>query len=158
MSQKIKFRAWDKELKMMTKAFSLEDLFEIMDMTTRSRPIICMENGTLVVGFSGLTFLRYSGSKDKNNKEIYEGDIVRCWKKWSHFDTKNSMEMVEGYATAVIRNCGWSFYYEELSSGNSDAWFFDGPEGPEFCPNNDTETQEIIGNIYKNPELLENKK
>ena len=71
--------------------------------------------------------MQYTWLKDKNGKEIYEGDIVFCdaiEEKW------------------VIKWWKYSFRCKTEST-RSDDW---------FMPYEDS--MEIIGNIYENPELL----
>ncbi len=88
-------------------------------------------------GKQGIIPLEYTGLKDKNGKEIYEGDIVRI--KQYNYDSE------------------WRLCTLTLVSPitfTSDCQFF-----PTKLVNNrlwepDTE---VIGNIYENPELLEKK-
>lgn len=80
-------------------------------------------------------FMQSTGLKDKNDVEVYEGDIVRC-----------------------SRGCPHLIYWEkELGGtyiGGMPAWYLSGlNEGYAW-----TSTEEIIGNIYENPELLEDTK
>lgn len=77
-------------------------------------------------------FMQSTGLKDKNGTEVYEGDIVKC-----------------------SRGCPHLIYWEkELCGtyiGGMPAWYLSGlNEGYAW-----TGTEEIIGNIYENPELLE---
>ena len=91
-------------------------------------------------GFSSIgTAQQYTGLKDKNGKEIYEGDVLR----WKYKDDN-------GYRTqkgdkiigAVWYNTGTTEY--RVEKGNDDSRL------NEF----NTSEIEIIGNIYENPELI----
>lgn len=79
----------------------------------------------------GLIFQQYTGLKDKNGVEIYEGDIVNHY--WSN-------EVGESFChKTVIKN---PFDYKA-----NEAMYFN------YC-----DGLEVIGNIYENPELLKTKK
>jgi len=77
------------------------------------------------------TLMQYTGLKDKNGKEIYEGDIVNSW--YEEYNTggigsefkKHIVEFKMGAFTNCINT------YKPI---------------------------EVIGNIYENPELLEPEK
>lgn len=60
----IKFRAWNPELKKMSKPFSFGQILNFWDTNFKS-----LEPDKEIV-------MQFTGLHDKNGKEIYEGDIV----------------------------------------------------------------------------------
>src|SRR3989304_9140917 len=74
--------------------------------------------------------MQYTGLKDKNGKEIYEGDILRTNE---HID----------FIVWNEKKCGFS-YSNDKSNMSLPQWFEHGQYSG----------TEIIGNIYENPELL----
>ena len=85
---------------------------------------------------------QYTGIKDKNGKEIFEGDIVK--------NQFGSIGVVE-YFTKLTWDSGGSdhpgFYCRE--------WFYMGYEDELDYSEGFNDRIEVIGNIYENKELLE---
>ena len=79
------------------------------------------------------TIGQYTGLKDNNDKEIYEGDMVQY---------KNSIE--HGIGEVVFDNCGFEFNWLDRNEFPTSMKYL-------MC----SSELEIIGNIYENPELLE---
>ena len=123
--REIKFRAWDKENEKMMKVSSLH---------LENKEISVKENGTFRL-FRMQDLMQYTGLKDKNNKEIYEGDIL-------FFRDENTKYVVVWQDAAfIIKSIEIRKYSEEM------CWLDD----IEICC-------EIVGNIYENKNLLEENK
>src|SRR5699024_6670241 len=131
--REFKFRAWDKESERM---FNIAR-FDFADHTVYSHLFAC--EGYLA---ENLEIMQYTGLKDKNSTEIYEGDVVQYLKhKRIYHDYENESAYVE-YNESKCR------FELNKGKGNNET----------FCSfskfGTDDEEVEVIGNIYEHPHLL----
>lgn len=116
--REIKFRAWNKETKKMIDPHKLTPLALHKD---------CAEmKGVFLPFHKDLELIEYTGLKDKNGKEIYEGDILQI------FDKNHEVKIIN-----TESKCFVDYGYPDKHNGPTPYWV------------------EIIGNIYENPKLLE---
>ena len=119
--REIKFRAWDKK----KRAMLWDDDFVISE----GKPVSVF-GGEIDFRIDGI-LMQFTGLRDKNGKEIYEGDILRTG--------------ISGFKTVVDYREGMFCFDPDEEGDRRHALMM--ILDPKY-------KVEVIGNIYENPELL----
>lgn len=134
MNREIKFRAWD-GVQMFGAGFN--DVFEFH--RNREGKAYCIGYANLErAGAHTLRLMQYTGLKDKNGVEIFEGDLIT-----NHGVTNDMKQRV---FVVVWNSEGARFSLHDVRAKMKSS--LDRPSGSQ---------QEVIGNIHENPELVEGK-
>ncbi len=128
--REIKFRAWDK---------SQNKMYQVRGINFDNEDLWLKINETQIMGANlfEVELMQYTGLKDKNGKEICQGDIVEC--KCGNTG-KTILRQVEYIGVSFCTKNG-SFYNQKTKQR-------------EYCYIPLKPYVKVVGNIYENPELL----
>lgn len=114
--REIKFRAWNEE----------ENEMVHFDFGTIDDGY-CYGGQHPIYDLDEVPVMQYTGLKDKNGKDVYEGDILRWF---------NGSELIGRPKVVESTDGGWNPFIDDMQTDG--AWHY-----------------EVIGNIYENKELLD---
>ena len=133
--REIKFRGWNKNENIMVDLQKITPL--ALDDTMNTQMAMQGWGGLFLPFQKDIILMQYAGLKDKNGKEIYEGDIVNR----------------NGWIAEVVFKQRYSWFELEYRkfphlphSTTTNEWY--------STTKKDEIDFEVIGNIYENPELL----
>lgn len=119
-----KFRAWDKTDK---------EMYLVDEINFNRGEFESIGDGiTFLRGADKVELMQSTGLHDKNGKEVFVGDIIKCTRGCPH-----EVYLEKEYGGTYVGGMP-AIYLKGIREGY--AW---------------TGAEEILGNIYENPELLE---
>ena len=124
----LRFRAWDSVKKKFVEHFFITGNGLICNMEKPTSDY----NSPMPVEKSELILMQSTGLHDKNEKEVFVGDIIKCTRGCPH-----EVYLEKEYGGTYIGGMP-AIYLKGIREGY--AW---------------TGAEEILGNIYENQELLE---
>ena len=130
-----KFRAWHKPMQRMSEVLAIS--YE------RQKVKIRHLRGTthMTVPFDDVVLMQSTGLFDKNGKEIFENDIVKTTRFFGRADESGGFYEYEKEFIGIVKQL-------------EGAWVIDTEKGAVYLWS-DIDENEVLGNIWENPKLLE---
>lgn len=140
MKRELKFRAWDTILNRMYPAFELKEYMSLNEMG---------QDNIVPQTANEIELMQFTGLKDKNGKEIYEGDLIT--------ESVNSCKWI--YEIRSCEEFGINLFkvlrYRNFDTDeNGDHIYGDFWMDTVYSQLREGKYSIVIGNIYENPELL----
>ena len=141
-NREIKFRAWNYEEEWMSEPFNIFDLNRSVEkyQVGDSYSAYSIYHRSIMEDYIGLNksddvLMQYTGLKDKNGKDIFEGDIVQ------YLCQKETTQVLQTYVVVFDYDA-----FCKLMDGEHYAFG--------FSQNGQLLKEKVIGNVFENPELL----
>ena len=130
----LRFRAWHKTWEEMgkVKRIRFDDDGNVTRVLVKGRELVKGVNFGSDTRFDEIELMQSTGLFDKNGKEVFVGDIIKCTRGCPHevyLEKEYGGKYIGGMPTVYLKGIREGY-----------AW---------------TGAEEIIGNIYEKPELLE---
>ena len=159
--RELKFRAWDKRYKRMSQPFGVGgDISCLVYFPEKNGKLDSVLIEVVACEKERFVIMQYTNLKDKNGKEIYEGDIVKISIPIDTSKNEN-IECVDLIASVVFDEEQGLFNIDEQSV-NDETFELLHKKSSYFYACLATASSfltafpdiEVIGNIYQNPEIL----
>ena len=126
----IKFRAWHLHENKMYDVYNLDLLFGRCWSKERRECLLGCD----------IELMQYTGLKDKNGKEIYEGDIIMIAEDYKPYHVVEWHKKFGCYILKSTIEKGYCYMFSDIEKT--------------FKRHGGTSTLKVVGNVYENPELL----
>ncbi|WP_288227490.1 YopX family protein [uncultured Enterococcus sp.] len=164
-----KFRAWDeKTIKMWNvETWHIED--EYLDMIESNKNVADLTAERIWRKQSDIKLMQSTGLKDKNGVEIYEGDVVRVFEygryggtynapvSWISYSNEGEQWAFHGFTCIGVKEIEHHSEVESLFTRGFLTRQFGSCVQLSELTKDPRNSIKVIGNIYTNPELLEDK-